>query len=105
MGNERQGTALTCSFVTKAESIIDSPKTPRAELGGSWKSEVNKEIKLDKGQYKSRIIFIRRKLLRVKICIYQIHKTKNAFAVVIKASMPMIRSKNKLKQKILLFSK
>ena len=50
------------------------------------------EITLDKFQYKSRFIFIRQKLLRVKICIYQIYMTKKACAPVIIISMPVVRS-------------
>ena len=78
-----------------------SPGVTRyAELGGSWKSEVNK------GNHVSinPIVFTSDKNIFVlKICIYQIYMTKKACAVVIKFGIPLIRCKNKFKLAILFF--
>ena len=63
------------TWLIKNENLLTPRATLYAELGGSWKSEVNKGNHA-MGQDKSCFIFIRQKLLRVEICIYQIDMTK-----------------------------
>ena len=86
-------------MISTISSHPGRPVTLNSEVRGTRR--LTKEIELDKGQYKSRFIFIRQNLLRVKnLQISNLHD-KEGSAAEIKVSMPMIRSKNKLKQEIL----
>ena len=80
----RYSVIFTLDNVFPSMNSYTPTATRYAELGGSWNSEVNKGNHARQGQYKLRFIFMRQKLLRVKICTYQIYMTKKACMAEIK---------------------